>query len=225
MSGLKSGRSFDSAGPPSTLRCRKRRHHRHGSGTWRRDRCNPAGRDACNRCGPHASAQVRGPEGADAACNSACRTAGATAHRMYADRRIRAATRHAESGTRRAGPQIPGPHKTSAARGPRPGGCRAQEATDQRAPFRRVAATSRMRRASSRVSGSVSCEAAEGASTRAATLRVIRPHRTATLSARDGIRWTFRTVPRQGPHPVRCGARANCPQPLQLGAHQARFPA
>jgi hypothetical protein len=47
-------------------------------------------------------------------------------------------------------------------------------ATDQRAPFLFLAATPRMRRASPRVKGSISCDAAEGASTRAATFRVIR---------------------------------------------------
>jgi len=51
-----------------------------------------------------------------------------------------------------------------------------------------------MRRASSRVSGSISYLAAEGASIKAATLRVIRPRRTAIRKARDSIRWTFKTV-------------------------------
>ncbi|MET7459007.1 hypothetical protein [Nonomuraea sp. NPDC005501] len=67
-------------------------------------------------------------------------------------------------------------------------------ATDQRVPFLLALATSRMRRASSRVSGSISVSAAVGASTRVATFRVTLSRRTATLSARESMRCTLRTV-------------------------------
>lgn len=67
---------------------------------------------------------------------------------------------------------------------------------------RLVAATSRTRRASSRVSGSISCVAAEGASTKTATFRVIRPRRTAILSARESTR---RRSPAGPPAPEPCG--------------------
>lgn len=66
-------------------------------------------------------------------------------------------------------------------------------ATDQRAPFLLLAATPRMRRASSRVRGSISCGATEGASTRVATFREIRPRRTAIVRARERMR-PLRTV-------------------------------
>ena len=56
-------------------------------------------------------------------------------------------------------------------------------ATDQRAPFLLVAAAARMRRASSRVRGSISFGATVGASTKVATFREIRPRRTAILRA------------------------------------------
>lgn len=61
-------------------------------------------------------------------------------------------------------------------------------ATDHRAPFLLVAATSRMCRASSRVRGSISCGDTEGASTSVATFRKIRPRRTAILRARERMR-------------------------------------
>ena len=53
-------------------------------------------------------------------------TLAATVRRTYAGHRIRAATRHAGSGTTPGWRRFPSPHMTSGARALRPGGCRGQ---------------------------------------------------------------------------------------------------
>src|SRR6185437_4323721 len=79
-------------------------------------------------------------------------------------------------------------------RRPRASPCRMprERATDHRAPFLLLAATSRMRRASSRVRGSISFGATAGASTRVATFREIRPRRSAIFRARESMRCRHR---------------------------------
>src|SRR4051794_3545692 len=84
-------------------------------------------------------------------------------------------------------------------------------ATDQRAPLRRSEAAMRIRRASSWVNGSISASAAVGGSTSVATLRAILSRRTATLSARDRMRWILRTVLGERPAPsIDPYARSRC---------------
>jgi hypothetical protein len=69
-----------------------------------------------------------------------------------------------------------------------------ESATDQRAPLRRSAAATRMRRASVPVSGSMSISSPIGASTRTAILLPTLPRFQATFRARDTIRWIWTTV-------------------------------
>ena len=61
-------------------------------------------------------------------------------------------------------------------------------ATDQRAPFDRLLAAARMRRAYSCVRGSISTSSPVGASTSAATLRPHLPRFQAILRTRERIR-------------------------------------